>query len=418
MLKKITVEQATTGMFVHQFCGSWVDHPFWSRQLLIANGSVLRKIRDSGIRELIIDLERGVGVDKPEEIASPLPVPDPIPVITDSPAEVQESLQPNPIADNSSCSVAQELDRAQELVARGKRDVIRMFADVRMGKVIEGEGLQLLVSDMSESLKRNAHALLGLVRIKRRDEYTYMHSVAVAALMLALARSYGCDEHTIRVAGMAGLLHDLGKVAMPDHILNKPGKLTDAEFDVMRGHPAAGASLLTALAGMPAEVIDACLHHHEKMDGSGYPGKLSGEHISLMARMAAICDVYDAITSNRPYHLGGDPASSLSRMASWKGHFDTSLFHIFVRTLGIYPIGSLVRLASDRLAIVIEQNPASLLKPRLRVFYSATKRQWLSPETLDLAIDDCDDGIVGREDPVAWGLSGLDRLWAGSVAVG
>lgn len=418
MLKKIAVDQAVTGMFVHQFCGSWMDHPFWSKQLLIADGAVLQKIRDSGIREIIIDLDRGVEMS--DEAADP-PIPaTAIPEESASTGLETESVDQcsTPVGVSLTYSISEEIDCAQQLVARGKRDVIRMFADARMGRAIESEGLQLLVSDMSESLMRNAHALLGLVRIKRHDEYTYMHSVAVAALMLALARAYGCDEHAVRVAGMAGLLHDLGKVAMPSHILNKPGRLTEAEFEVMRGHPEAGANLLEALADMPGEVIDACLHHHEKLDGTGYPGKLAGEQISLLARMSAICDVYDAITSNRPYHRGWDPSSSLSRMAKWTGHFDPQLFQLFVRTLGIYPVGSLVRLASGRLAVVIEQNPDSLLKPRLRMFYNVDKRQWVSPETLDLAADDCSDAIVGREEPEAWGLTGIERLWTHTSAAG
>jgi hypothetical protein len=150
------------------------------------------------------------------------------------------------------------------------------------------------------------------------------------------------------------------------------------------------------------------------MDGSGYPGKLAGDEISLMARMAAICDVYDAITSNRPYHSGDDPSIALSRMAKWPGHFAAKLFQLFVRTLGIYPIGSLVRLSSDRLAVVIEQNAGALLRPRLRVFYSVPERRWITPEILDLDTDDSQDVIVGREEPESWGLTGLDRLWLNS----
>ncbi len=427
MLKKIAVEQSTTGMFVHQFCGSWVDHPFWSKQLLIADDVTLGKLRSSGIRDIIIDTERGVDVVGVASLAVTSLAVTSLGVtsleespVDEAPREPGQSIAPSPpsshditerAAGPARHGVSDELERARELVARGKRDVILMFADARMGRVIAREGLESLVSDMSESLMRNAHALLALVRIKRSDEYTYLHSVAASALMMALSRSHGGDEQTIRVAGMAGLLHDLGKVAMPDHILNKPGKLTEAEFDIMRGHPRAGADLLHALSEMPPEVIDACLHHHEKVDGSGYPSRLAGDQISLMARMAAICDVYDAITSNRPYHSGDDPSIALSRMAKWPGHFDTGLFQLFVRTLGIYPIGSLVRLASDRLAIVVEQTPGALLRPRLQVFFSIAGRQWITPQVLELDADGCSDVIVGREEPEAWGLGDLDRLW-------
>jgi putative nucleotidyltransferase with HDIG domain len=426
MLKKIAANQAAIGMFVHQFCGSWIDHPFWSKQFLIADEATLRKIRESGIREIIINTERGLDsvAEKPVAVNSVAGTPVAVNTVAVTPDINEPAVSPSedsPASDEApvseprpTYSVLEEVVLARELVARGKRDVIRMFADVRMGKVIESEGLQSLVADMSDSLMRNSHALLGLVRIKRSDEYTYLHSVAAAALMMALSRSYGCDEQTIKMAGMAGLLHDLGKVEMPEHILNKPGKLTEAEFDVMRGHPQAGEKLLRALADVPPEVMDACLHHHEKMDGSGYPGKLAGDEISLMARMAAICDVYDAITSNRPYHSGDDPSIALSRMAKWPGHFDAKLFQLFVRTLGIYPIGSLVRLSSDRLAVVIEQNAGALLRPRLRVFYSVPERRWITPEILDLDTDDSQDVIVGREEPESWGLTGLDRLWLNS----
>ncbi|MFO7704485.1 MAG: HD-GYP domain-containing protein [Halopseudomonas sp.] len=409
MLKKIAVKQATPGMFVQQFCGTWVDHPFWSRQLLITDAAMLEKLRASAVRNIIIDLSRGVDVS-PEPVGSAADPADADTRPVDKPAA---SRLQSPAFDSPprQVSLHDEMQRARQLISRGKQDVIRMFADVRMGRVVESDSLQLLVSDMSDSLLRNAHALLSLVRIKRRDEYTYLHSVAVAALMMSLARSQGCDEANTKMAGMGGLLHDLGKVAMPDHILNKPGKLSAAEFEVMKGHPVEGAALLQALANMPAEAIDACLHHHEKYDGSGYPGQLAGENISVMARMAAICDVYDAITSNRPYHAGDDPALSLSRMASWEGHFDPHLFQQFVCMLGIYPVGSLVRLRSDRLAVVIEQNPDSLLKPRLVAFYSVARAQRIPPAILDLASRSCDDAITGRENPESWHFTDLDQLW-------
>ena len=138
-----------------------------------------------------------------------------------------------------------------------------------------------------------------------------------------------------------------------------------------------------------------------------------GEDISLMSRMGAICDVYDAITSNRPYKAGWDPSESLSRMASWKGHFDPKLFQLFVRMLGIYPIGSLVRLTSGRLGVVVEQNPTALLLPRVRVFYSATLRQAVPVTLIDLAEAGQPERIVGREDPENWPFKSLDWFWAG-----
>jgi putative nucleotidyltransferase with HDIG domain len=262
---------------------------------------------------------------------------------------------------------------------------------------------------------RHPTALVSLSRLKRADEYTYMHSVAVCALMIALARQLKLDETLVREAGLAGMLHDIGKMAVDSDVLNKPGKLTDTEFAEVRRHPEAGSKILLAGKQVGELVVDVCLHHHEKVDGSGYPHRLSGSGISLLARMGAVCDVYDAITSNRPYKQGWDPAESIRRMAEWKGHFDEVVFQAFVKTVGIYPTGSLVRLESGRLAVVVEQNPQSLLAPRVKVFYSARLKTAIPQEEIDLAKLQGRDRIVGRESAREWGFSKLDDLWSGGV---
>jgi putative nucleotidyltransferase with HDIG domain len=241
--------------------------------------------------------------------------------------------------------------------------------------------------------------------------YTFMHSLAVCALMIALARQLGLDEAQVRDAGMAGLLHDLGKAMIPLEVLNKPGKLTDEEFDLVKTHPAEGYKLLLEGSGVSEVTKDVCLHHHEKIDGSGYPRGLNGDTMSLFAKMGAVCDVYDAVTSNRPYKAGWDPAESIKRMAEWKGHFDPLVFQAFVKSLGIYPIGSLVKLASGKLGVVIEQGEQSLLKPKVKVFFSTKSQAYIKPEVIDLARSA--EKIAGREDAATWGIKDVDRYWAG-----
>jgi HD-GYP domain-containing protein (c-di-GMP phosphodiesterase class II) len=241
-----------------------------------------------------------------------------------------------------------------------------------------------------------------------------MHSVAVCALMVALGRTLGFDDERCRQAGMAGLLHDMGKAVMPPEILNKPGRLTAEEFAVMRTHPEAGHRLLAEGRGADAVALDVCLHHHERIDGTGYPQRLQGEDITLHARMGAVCDVYDAITSNRPYKAGWDPAESIARMASWSGHFDATVFAAFVKSLGIYPTGSLVRLASGRLAVVVEQNPQSLTTPVVKVFFSTKSNLPVPAELLDLTRGT--DRIAAREARCDWNFPQLESLWAGEGA--
>jgi HD-GYP domain-containing protein (c-di-GMP phosphodiesterase class II) len=197
-------------------------------------------------------------------------------------------------------------------------------------------------------------------------------------------------------------------------VLNKPGKLTDAEFAIMKSHPAEGHKMLLAMGNVDPIALDVCLHHHEKTDGSGYPKGLKSEQISLHAKMGAVCDVYDAITSNRPYKSGWDPAESLRKMAEWaNGHFDPQVFQAFVKSLGIYPIGSLVRLASGKLGVVVEQSSKSLTTPLVKVFYSTKSSLRIPPEVIDLSAPTCSDKIAGREDPAAWKFPDLDELWSG-----
>jgi HD-GYP domain-containing protein (c-di-GMP phosphodiesterase class II) len=163
-----------------------------------------------------------------------------------------------------------------------------------------------------------------------------------------------------------------------------------------------------------ASTLDVCLHHHEKVDGSGYPHGLKGDGISLMAKMGAVCDVYDAITSNRPYKIGWDPAESLRKMAEWStGHFDQKVFQAFVKSMGIYPVGSLVLMNSGRIGVVTGQSAKSLITPQIKVFYSTKSHLRITPEILDLSKSGSTDKIAGREDPAKWRFPDLDELWSG-----
>jgi putative nucleotidyltransferase with HDIG domain len=307
-----------------------------------------------------------------------------------------------------------ELRRAAAICGQAKQAVVSMFSEARMGNAVDAESASSLVAEISDSVVRNPGALISLARLKTADDYTYMHSVAVCALMVALARQLGLSDAHTRTAGMAGLLHDLGKAAIPMAVLNKPGKLTDAEFTVVRSHPVEGYHMLKEGGGVEAAVLDACLHHHEKIDGTGYPDKLKGDKISLIARMAAICDVYDAVTSDRPYKRGWDPSESIRRMAEWTNdHFDARLFQAFVKSIGIYPVGSLVRLTSGRIGVVTEQAAKSLVTPIVKVFYSTKSDLRIPPEIVDLSAAQCTEKIVAREDPEKWRFPDLSELWTG-----
>lgn len=412
MLKKIEVRQLTLGMYVHELCSTWIESPFWKKSFLVEDAAELKKIQETNIHEAWIDTGKGLDVGQ-EMPSQPQPQPQLAPAAVEAPAPAKPRA-PEP----EQVSMADELDRASMIVNKSKQAVFFMFNEARMGKAVDVDSAQGLVEEIAASVMRNPGALIGLARLKTKDDYTYMHSVAVCALMVALAKQMGLNEDDIREAGLAGLLHDIGKMMVPSDILNKPGKLTEDEFVSVKEHPVAGHNLLLEGKGASPVTLDVCLHHHEKMDGSGYPYGLKGEAISVHARMGAVCDVYDAITSNRPYKQGWCPAESLRKMADWShGHFDEKIFQAFVKSVGIYPVGTLVRLESGRLGVVVEQQTAkSLLMPKVRVFFSTRSQSYIVPELLDLAGPGQRDKIVSREDAVKWGLKNIDRYWLGDAA--
>lgn len=404
MLKKIAVSQLRVGMYVQELCSSWIDTPFWQKSFKLASQEEVNKIVASKIKEAWIDTSKGLDV---AEARQPTVVPETVAEIPEVPAT------PAPTRELGPVSMDEEIGRASRIVNRSRDAVFSMFSEARMGKAIDVDSAQTLVEEISDSVMRNPGALIGLARLKTKDDYTYMHSVAVCALMVALARQLGLNDSQTRAAGLAGLLHDIGKMAIDSDILNKPGRLTDEEFVAVKRHPTAGFNMLRESGNVGNIALDVCLHHHEKIDGTGYPKGLKGDQISLYARMGAICDVYDAITSNRPYKQGWCPAESLRKMAEWaNGHFDEKIFQAFVKSIGIYPVGTLVRMDSGRLGVVVEQQPQkSLLAPKIRVFFSIKSMTYIVPELLDLARPGVLDKIAGREDAAKWGLKDINRYW-------
>lgn len=406
MLKKISVDQLRLGMHLKEFCGSWMEHPFWRNAFVLTDPKDIAAILASSIKEVWIDTGKGIDVPTGEQAVSEAESEEQVEAELQRAVEARREIAP--------VATAVEMQRAALICKQSKQAVISMFEEARMGKAVDTGGARKLVEEISDSVARNPSALISLARLKTVDDYTYMHSVAVCAMMVGLAKQLGLDEEQTRHAGMAGLLHDLGKALMPMDVLNKPGKLTDAEFKIIKTHPVEGHKMLLTGKDVHPLVLDVCLHHHEKTDGSGYPKGFKDKQISLFAKMGAVCDVYDAITSNRPYKAGWDPAESLRKMAEWcNGHFDPQIFQGFVKSLGIYPIGSLVKLSSGRLGVVTSQSGKSLTTPLVKVFFSTKSNMRIPPETIDLSKPGVTEKIVNREDPAKWRFADLNELWSG-----
>jgi len=404
MLKRIPVDQVRLGMYVQELCGPWLDHPFWKTRFVMGDAADLAKLQSSNVQEIWIDASKGLDVVQAPAGAA----------VVEAAAPIVEAPPPAPVdIAPARADLRAELPRAAALMNQARDTVTSLFNEARMGRALDIDRCLPLVDEIASSVWRNPGAIISLARLKTHDQYTYMHSVAVCALMVALARQLGMNEDETREVGVAGLLHDMGKAAMPIDVLNKRSSLSDAEFGIMKTHPQAGHAMLAEGGAVGALTLDVCLHHHERPDGKGYPHGLSGAALTRAARMGAVCDVYDAITSNRPYKNAWDPADSIAKMASWKGQFDPLVFQAFVKSLGIYPIGSLVSLKSERLAVIVDQGPGSLTMPLVKVFYSIKSRAPLRVELVDLSAPGCADAIAAREPVEKWKLPQLDALWAG-----
>lgn len=396
-------------MFVHAFEGSWFDHPFWRSNFRVETAEQLRRIRNSGVAALMIDADRGLAPSQGRQaemsrgkpsLSGRAPLADVL-----KPRSRTTFAAPDPgdrAAPRPRRGYAGECRRAKQVIDRTRVAVTDMFEAARLGRAVEVRRMVRLASAIGASIERDARALINLVRLKEKDEYTYLHSVAVCALMINFARHLELDPQQVEDMGVAGLLHDVGKVAVSDDILNKPGALSKGEMRSVREHPDAGHRLLESSPGTPALALELCLRHHEKVDGTGYPGGLKGDALSLAARMGAICDVYDAVTSNRPYKRAWAPCDALTEMKKWTGHFDPALLDRFADSLGIYAAGTLVRLSTGELGVVVGSAGEASEDVVVRAFFDCETLSEIEPVDRAIAPSAEHPRIIGRDSPTFW----------------
>ena len=376
MIKQIRTDQLKPGMFIHDLNCGWLDHSFMSSTFKVRDQATVDKILELGIRELYIDTVKGADVWEARPQTE---------VNADLERRLQEIAQ-KPVEKPVVADLKNEAVRARRLHAEANKVVRQVLDDIRFGQKFQVDRVESLIDNMMESVFRNQNALLPLARLKKLDDYTFEHSVGVSALLIVFGRVMKLPKETIKELALGGLLHDIGKIQIPDSILDKPGKLTDDEYLLIQSHVSAGTKLLENAPGISDVVRKVVGEHHERIDGSGYPNRLVGKQISLYGQMAAIVDVYDAITSEKVYNHGMPATQALKKLLEWsKHHFDPQLVQAFIRAVGIYPTGSLVRLESNRMGVVIEQNDGKLLEPVVRVFYHAGQQHYVPPEIVDLA---------------------------------
>lgn len=409
-IKKIATASLRPGMFICDFNAGWMSHPFLLNRLQVRSAAEIAEIAKYGIQSVFIDTRRGIDVADAPTLEQ---------VVVSSRNEMLDSAQTQPArgageggevgeAEASGVSrppTAEDIRRARQVLNQAAGRLQQTLTDARLGKNIDIPGLQDSVQSISAAVIRNSSAMALVCRLRKRDEYTFNHSLNVGVLLARFSHHLGLDLATTHEIALGGLLHDIGKMVVAAEVLKKPGKLTEDEYNHMKTHVERGLHLVAPYSLGPA-ALSVIGEHHERYDGNGYPGHTREGAISQAGRMAAIVDVYDAISSDRVYHKGLPAPEAMRRIFEWQRHFDPSLVSQFVRCLGIYPIGSLVRLKSGRLAIVIQHHPEKLIRPRVRVIFHAAQRRYLPPEEIDLAASHWEEreAIIGHEEPARWGI--------------
>lgn len=397
MIKNVSTAQLQPGMFIHDLNCGWMEHPFVHNQFKIDTPEQITAIVAHGLREVYIDTAKGRDAADARSVRE---------IKKQLDAKLVEIAADKPVPPIR-YPVDEEMVKARKAYGAANRIIGGTLLDIRFGKPIETGPAAQAVEQMTDSIFRNKDAMLSLTRLHGKDDYTFRHSVSVCALMLSFARALKLDRETIRAIGVGALLHDVGKMKIPDRILKKPGKLSNREFAIMKNHAIYGRVLLEDTPGMTQAGIDVAAQHHERSDGSGYPLGLKHDGISVYGKMAAIVDVYDAITTDNCYHQGLETPAALCKLLEWsKFHFDEKLVHAFVRAVGVYPVGTLVKLESELLGIVYEQHEKNLLTPKIRVCYDGKCNNYIAPRDIDLAKPASTGGerISSYESPKTWNI--------------
>ncbi len=374
MVKKVDVGHLKPGMYVAELDRPWLESPFLFQGFRLESDSDVKEVQDV-CRFVYIDPERGDDVDVSVSHAA------------SEGGEGEPDRELVRTEHKITVSFEEEIGAARKIHLRTRQQIDRMFEDARLGRSIDILEVKAVVGDMVDSIIRNPDAQLWLTNLRNRDEYTAIHSLNVCIFALTFGRHLGLSREELNELGVGALLHDIGKMRVPLEILNKDGRLTRDEFEIMKSHARQGFEILQAHAKqLPPSALDIAHAHHERMSGMGYPRGLIGDEITAFARIVAIVDVYDAITSDRIYHHGLSTLDALKNMFQWREQdFDKDLIEQFIQCIGIYPIGSLVELTTGEVGIVISVSQGRRLTPKVMLVRDDKKNAYYPPHIIDLA---------------------------------
>ena len=397
MIKKIGIGDLRPGMFVHDLNSGHIYHPLLQTQFKLNDSGDIDRLIERGVSAVYIDTALGIDApDAPTAAEVRRDIDDALLKMARQASAPDAASPPPPEAD---------IRYAHHVYEEASLTVRELMGTSRLGRHAALEQVQPAVQDVVESIFRNSAPLLQLGTIRDANQYLFYHSVATCSLLGAFARQLGIGRDITRQIAVGAMLHDIGKTRVPEAILDKPGRLTEDEFEEMKRHVEYGMEMLGDTSWLTPVSLQVVSQHHERYDGTGYPHGLKGGQISEFGQMAAIVDVYDAITSKRTYHAAMEPVEAIRKLHEWsEHHFNVELVEHFICCIGIYPVGTLVRLESGLLGEVTTHNPVDLLRPVVRVVYDGKRRCRITPHELDLSAQSA-DRIVGYESADKWGLA-------------
>ena len=401
MLKRIPVADLELGMFVHKLEGSWFDHPFWKAQFLVDDAGRLTAIKGSRVRSIVIDTEKGIDVVE-RQLPAKLAIPKGTTIPAQSRVRSIKRRAAMQLGNAQPVSMEQEVKAAAQIAEQARVRLGKIFNDARLGKALDLRKVEPVVSDILASVRRNPQAFSGLMRCKLKNEQIFRHALSVSALMVALADRMKLTGAEIYNSGLAGLLLDIGVNYLPNTVDPWTGGRRQADQRIWQSHVVLGYRALQN-EDLPEAVLDACLMHHERIDGSGYPQGRAGDQVPLIARMAAICDSFEFLLAGTMGQPALDPAAAVAGLRDQTGAFDEDILRLFIETVGLYPVGSFVELASGKLALVIDEDRKDPLRPVVQAFYSLERRERILPHRIAFAHEGTADQIVGIAD-----LTGLE----------
>ncbi len=399
-IEKVYSEDLEVGMYVSALDRPWLETPFALQGFRIASEKDLSRVREL-CQYVYVDVE------KSEQSAAPRRQN-----LSSRPRRSAQELfgkrKLQVYADKAEWS--EEFPRAREAVSTLSDGIEDVFRNVSEGGSLDVLRVRKSVDPMIDSIARNPDACIWLARLKQQDQYTYQHSLGASIWAVALGRQLGLPRADLRSLAIGGLLFDLGKLRIDPDLLHANRSLTDAEFEQVRGHVALGVEMVRDSGLMNQDVMDMVAHHHERHNGSGYPQGLAGDQIPVFARIAAIVDCYDAITSHRSYARATSPSAAIKMLYDWRDvDFQAELVEEFIQAVGIYPAGSLVELSSGEVAVVISEYRTRRLRPRVMVLLDANREPVNDMRVEDLVQETTiADGkpleIVGSLEPEAYGI--------------